>query len=226
MKRTLIVMLSVLTLMSIVTTAFCVPIGGRVKLKGGYIVAASREDFHKLKALEEKENYEALKKATSAGSVYWTTEGAEVELVNAYPTDGTAEVQQLSGGQVVWTDLKAIGYEADKSGARQAAFDEFDSVRLQDPFEIGRKVAMTGKYDGTIWGKESESETHIFFVLYNSLLNCDVFVEEPKSDSGAKIMWTKYSDGSYEKSFGKDIVVIPGYEAEEAAWRILKHFNY
>ena len=118
MKRALIVLLSVLTLISVVTPAFCVNAGDRVKLKGGYVVAASQKDYHKLAALDEKNDAVALEKYVKGGMVYWTRERAEVEVVNIHPLDGTTEVKILGSTNVVWTSLKAIGYGTDESFAK------------------------------------------------------------------------------------------------------------
>jgi hypothetical protein len=123
----------------------------------------------------------------------------------------------------------------------------------EDPFEIGKKLAMTGEYNELIecWIKETENSDSIFEVKYypEGKLKGVHFDEFPKSGTGINRMCTKYFDGpKYEKgkmrikdghsammlaeTFEeskeslKDIKNVTREEAEKEAWRILQYFGY
>lgn len=106
----------------------------------------------------------------------------------------------------------------------------------EDPFEIGKRIAMTGKFDSTIktWNKDVEN----FCVSYNTEQNAVAFFEDPESGNGTMVMWIKdlgpntYSKLTYiienykpKRETAKEFSITKE-EAEKAAWRILKYFGY
>jgi len=110
----------------------------------------------------------------------------------------------------------------------------------RDPIDIGKKVAMSGELKQTkkgepYWIKRSSSSsaTHSFRVMFYVNKNWVIFFEMPKSKSGELIMWVKdRSSNPYKKRVStsdnkkKSYGPVTKSEFEQAAWRILKYFDY
>lgn len=112
-----------------------------------------------------------------------------------------------------------------------------DTSPSQDPFKIGKKLAMSGRFElGSVWVKDNwdgDGVTYSFHITYSESCKLVAFVERPLSRQGLQIMWAKdYRNNRYVKLIGNvggeitDTIPITQEKAEREAWRILKYFDY
>ena len=109
-----------------------------------------------------------------------------------------------------------------------------NSRAQKDPFEIGKEIAVTGKYSSPVWAKYVGN----FGATYNSELNAVAFIEKPGSGNGTVVWWIKYLG---QNTYSKFTFIVKNYEvqeetvqevpvtkekAEQEAWRILGHLGY
>jgi len=111
------------------------------------------------------------------------------------------------------------------------------SFAQEDPFEIGKNVAMSGEKRSQDYRNETENSTSKFIVIYSTEYSCVLFSEIPKSGKGTEVgvvrfldpdMYLKYTQELKDKR-SEDLPVMVSVtkdEAEQAAWRILRHFGY
>lgn len=126
-------------------------------------------------------------------------------------------------------------------------FTAHSFAQSEDPFEIGKKVAMSGRCMIGICVKATTNSVSKFSIAYDSGDKSVSFGEEPKSGTGQHVSWTKYFDGpryindaldmkdgkfvvhktkeEFEESL-KTRISITQEEAEQEAWRILQYFGY
>ena len=103
-----------------------------------------------------------------------------------------------------------------------------------DPFEIGKEIAMTGEFSSSVWGKFAGN----FGVTYNTEINAVAFAEDPESGNGTVVWWIKdlgpktYSKFTFIiendeiKQEGAQEVSITKEKAEQEAWKILGYLGY
>jgi hypothetical protein len=109
----------------------------------------------------------------------------------------------------------------------------------EGPFEIGKKLALAGRYDEQtgIWVKDNwtgDGDTYSFHVEYDKKRDEVVFCERPLSGKGLMVMWLKnYGANEFVKLIGgtasntsTDVIPIARELAEREAGRILKNFDY
>ena len=108
------------------------------------------------------------------------------------------------------------------------------SLAQNDPFEIGKEIALTGKSSSSVWVKHEGD----FGVTYNSELNAVAFQENPESGSGTVVWWIKDLGPNTYTKFTFNInnnvvdeesaqeVPITKEIAEQKAWKILEYFGY
>ena len=126
-------------------------------------------------------------------------------------------------------------------------FTAHSFAQSEDPFEIGKQMAMSGRCVIGICVKATTNSFSKFSMSYNSNENSVSFGEQPKSGTGQHVSWTKYFDGpryindaldmkdgkfvrhktreEFEESL-KTRLSITQEEAEKEAWRILQYFGY
>ena len=109
-----------------------------------------------------------------------------------------------------------------------------NSPAQKDPFDIGKEIAVTGKYASPVWAKYVGN----FGATYNSELNAVAFMERPASGNGTVVWWIKdLGQNTYSKftftikngevqEEGMQEVPITKEKAEQEAWRILGHLGY
>jgi hypothetical protein len=122
----------------------------------------------------------------------------------------------------------------------KSTFDIYGSSSAsEDPFEIGKKLALAGRYEEQlkIWVKDNwagDGDTYSLHIEYDQNRDSVVFCERPLSGKGVEIFWVKSCrDREYVKLLGEtagntltDTIPITREQAEREAWRILKYFNY
>ena len=108
------------------------------------------------------------------------------------------------------------------------------SLAQSDPFEIGKEIAMTGKFSSSVWLKKTGN----FGVTYNSELNAVAFQENPESGNGLVVWWVKEVGQNTYSKFTFNInnnvvdqetaqdVSITKEQAEQKAWKILEYFGH
>lgn len=109
-----------------------------------------------------------------------------------------------------------------------------NSLAQKDPFEIGKGIAMTGKFSSPVWAKYAGN----FGATYNTELNAVAFTEKPGSGNGTVVWWVKELGPNTYSKFTFTIqnhkvqvetmqqVPITKEKAEQEAWRILGHLAY
>ena len=109
-----------------------------------------------------------------------------------------------------------------------------NSLAQQDPFDIGKEIAMTGNYSSSVWVKRDGN----FGATYNSEMDAAAFEEKPGSESGTVVWWIKYlGQNTYSKltfTINNNVVDQESLEevpisketAEQKAWKILGYFGY
>ena len=114
-------------------------------------------------------------------------------------------------------------------------FTAQNSLAQKNPFEIGKGIAMTGKFASPdTWYKGAGN----FGITYNSEQNAVAFEENPGSGNGTVVWWIKdlgpntYSKFTYiiknneiKEDTGNEYSITKE-EAEKEAWRILGYFGY
>jgi len=113
-------------------------------------------------------------------------------------------------------------------------FTAQNSLAQNDPFEIGKEIAMTGEFYSPIWSKYAGN----FGVSYSTEQNAVAFEENPESGTGTAVWWIKdlgpntYSkftfiiENNEVKQEGAQEVLITKEKAEQEAWKILGHLGY
>ena len=87
--------------------------GRYVRLKEGYLIAGSKKLFVKALDLKEKDQMEALAKMIQEGQVMLTVK-EEVYVANIRPALEAARVKPRGKDSVMWTEIKALGAEAER----------------------------------------------------------------------------------------------------------------
>lgn len=113
-------------------------------------------------------------------------------------------------------------------------FTAQNSRAQKDPFEIGKEIAVTGKFSSPVWAKYAGN----FGATYNTELNAVAFIEKPGSGNGTVVWWIKeLGPNTYSKftftvqnnevqEEGMQEVPVTQEKAEQEAWRILGHLGY
>lgn len=113
-------------------------------------------------------------------------------------------------------------------------FTAQNSLAQNDPFEIGKEIAMTGEFRPNTWGKFIGD----FSVFYDTELNTVEFQEIPESGNGTWVMWIKqFGPNTYSKftcavengeikKETEQMVSITKEKAEQEAWKILGYLGY
>jgi hypothetical protein len=104
----------------------------------------------------------------------------------------------------------------------------------QDPFEIGKEIALSGNVSGPVWAHYEGN----FGATYHTELNAVALIDSPGSGDGLVVWWIKnLGPGTYSKytffvknnevqEEGAQEVPITKEQAEQEAWRILGHLGY
>jgi len=143
-------------------------------------------------------------------------------------TSGTYTVEAyLDGGYIGKSAFDIYGSSSPSAGANE------------DPFDIGKRLALTGRYeeDLKIWVKDNwtgDGDTYSLHIEYDQGRDSVVFSQRPLSGKGLEIFLVKnYRAGEYVKLIGEtednslsDAVPLTRELAEREAWRILKYFSY
>ena len=113
-------------------------------------------------------------------------------------------------------------------------FTAQNSLAQQDPFAIGKEIALSGNVSGPVWAKYEG----IFGATYHTELNAVAFTESPGSGDGIVVWWIKdLGPSTYSKytffiknnevqEEGAQEVPITKKKAEQEAWRVLGHLGY
>jgi len=111
-------------------------------------------------------------------------------------------------------------------------FTAQNSLAQNDPFEIGKEIAMTGEFYSPIWSKYAGN----FGVSYSTEQNAVAFEENPESGNGTAVWWINdlgpntYSKYTFivenDEIKTPQEVSITKEKAEQEAWKILGHLGY
>jgi len=88
--------------------AFCWTFNEITKLKGGYLICASKDSYDTARSMVDGNDREAFVRFASSGVCSSTKEGMEVYVINTHAFHGSYEVRPKGETRVLWVDSGAI----------------------------------------------------------------------------------------------------------------------